>query len=247
MADQQPARAPHDPFAAFPAVRIINLPHRADRRAEVTTELARLGATIDGRHIAFHAATRPADAGGFETIGTHGCFLSHLDTLRQAHRDGVSTLLLLEDDVAFSRSECDAMRATLAALADEDWDIFYGGSPVAATAAPLTLVAPETPVLLAHFVAFSARAIAGLVPYLEAMLTRPIGSAEGGPMHVDGAYGWFRAANPALRTFAATPHIAHQRASRTDIHRLRGLDRFAPLRPLLRAVRAGKNLLRQRH
>ena len=66
-------------------------------------------------------------------------------------------------------------------------------------------------------------------------------------MHVDGAYGWFRAAHPDIRAFAATPHVAHQTASRTDIHRLQGLDRVAAFGPVLTLVRAAKNLLRHRH
>lgn len=138
------------------------------------------------------------------------------------------------------------MPAAVSALTRQDWDIFYGGSPVAPTGAPLTPLMPETPVLLAHFIAFSGSAVERLVPFLEAMLARQPGSPEGGPMHVDGAYGWFRRAYPSMRAFAATPHIAHQTASRTDIHELGRLDRVAALRPVLGLVRASRNLLRQR-
>lgn len=233
-------------LAGFDRVRIVNLPARADRRRSATSQLAALGASVDGRGIAFQEAVRPPDSGGFETVGTRGCFLSHLETLRAARRDGVASLLILEDDVGFSRAERAAMPAALSALAQADWDVFHGGSPVAPAGAPLTPIAPETPVLLAHFIAFSGSAVARLVPFLEAMLARPSGSPEGGPMHVDGAYGWFRRAHPDMMTFAATPHIAHQTASRTDIHDLGRLDRVAALGPVLGLVRAGRNLLRQR-
>ena len=230
----------------FACVRIINLPDRADRRRSVALQLAAIGATVDGRDIAFHDAVRPADAGGFETAGTRGCFLSHLETLRAARREGVPHLLVLEDDVGFSRTERGAMPAAFAALAQEHWDIFYGGSPVLPERSPLTQVLPETPLLLAHFIAFSAPAIDRLIPFLEAMLARPVGDPAGGPMHVDGAYGWFRRGNPDIKAVAATPHVAHQTASRTDIHALRGLDRIAAFGPLLGLARRGKNMLRHR-
>ena len=230
----------------FSHVRIINLPARADRRRSVTAQLAALGASVDGRAIAFQEAVRPSDAGGFETIGTRGCFLSHLETLKVARREKADRLLILEDDVGFSRAEYAAMPVALTALAREDWGIFYGGSPATPAGSPLTWVAPEVSLLLAHFVAFSAPVVDRLIPFMEAMLARPAGSRDGGPMHVDGAYGWFRAINPDVRTFAATPHIAHQTASRTDIHKLRGLDRVTALGPLLGLVRMGKNMLRHR-
>lgn len=230
----------------FDHVRIISLPARTDRRRSVVSELSTLGASVDGKTIAFQDAVRPSDAGGFETIGTRGCFLSHLETLKAARRDGASHLLILEDDVGFSRTERTAMPAALSALAQQDWDVFYGGSPVQPAGSPLTPIEPDTPLILAHFIGFSASAIARLIPFLEAMTGRPAGSLEGGPMHVDGAYGWFRKTNPDIRAFAATPHIAHQTASRTDIHALRGLDRITALAPVLGLVRAGKNMLRHR-
>ncbi|WP_354290042.1 hypothetical protein [Sphingomonas sp. PvP055] len=236
-----------DPLSAtFDMVRIINLPNRVDRRKGAVATLRGLGAEIDGRRIAFHEATRPDSAGGFPTIGTRGCFLSHLGALQAARAAGATSLLILEDDVAISRSEMARLPGTLAALAREPWDVFYGGSPATETTSPLSPVAPDEAVMLAHFIAFSKPAIAALVPYLEAILAREPGSPEGGPMHVDGAYSWFRAARPDLRAFAATPHIAHQQSSRTDIHALGSSDTNALLQPLLQVARSIKNAIRNR-
>ncbi|WP_242139840.1 hypothetical protein [Sphingomonas sp. TREG-RG-20F-R18-01] len=230
----------------FAMVRIINLPHRTDRRTAAVAMLRDVGAVADGRTIAFFDAIRPDDAAGFPTIGTRGCYLSHLGALRSARDAGVDSLLLLEDDVAFSRSEIARMPAALAALRGAPWDMFYGGSPARAIATPLSPVASDEPLLLAHYIAFSKRTLERLVPYLEAILDRPPGSPEGGPMHVDGAYSWFRAAHPDLRAFAATPHIAHQQSSRTDIHDLGASDKSTMLRPFLQVARAIKNGLRNR-
>lgn len=236
-----------DPLSnTFESVRIINLAHRADRRRETVATLANLGAEIDGQTIAFHDASRPDNAGGFPTIGTRGCFLSHLEALTEARNAGVSSLLILEDDVAISRKELERLPTTLAALEREPWDLFYGGSPAPETANPLSKVMPEQELLLTHFIAFSQRAIEGLVPHLEAILTREPGSPLGGPMHVDGAYAWFRANHPDIRAFAATPHIAHQRSSRTDVHDLGATDTGAILKPVIGIARSIKNAIRNR-
>lgn len=235
----------HDPLTdTFGSVRIINLAHRADRRRETVATLANLGAEIDGTTIAFHDASRPDNAAGFPTIGTRGCFLSHLGALKEARDAGVSSLLILEDDVAISRSEMQRLPFTLAALEREPWDIFYGGSPAPETDSPLSQVMPGQELLLTHFIAFSSRAINGLVPHLEAILTREPGSPDGGPMHVDGAYAWFRAQNPDMMAYAATPHIAHQRSSRTDVHDLGSSDTL--LKPVLGMARSIKNAIRNR-
>jgi len=229
------------PLDKFDRIEIINLPNRADRRRQVAIELSALDIHIDGVRTSFFPAVRPQEKGEFDTIGTHGCFLSHLAVLQKAKLDNVSSLLILEDDVAFSASERVQLHKVITALYQRPWDFFYGGSPIEAVGTPLTRLDPNTPALLAHFVAFSRDAIHTAVPYLQAILERPAGSPEGGAMHVDGAYSWLRRANPHLISFAATPIIAHQRSSATDIHIRRGLDRVPFLRGLLGPVRSFKN------
>ena len=234
----------HRSLALFERIRVINLAKRRDRRRAVTREMAALGEHIDGDRLAFHTATRPEQLAGFPTIGARGCFLSHLSALQEANRDGVSSLLILEDDVAFSAGETAAMVASLNALAETPWGIFYGGSAIVQKSSPLTEALFDEPIMLAHFIAFTRPVIVRLVPYLEAMLERPAGSSDGGPMHVDGAYCWFRRSAPDVCTFAATPNVAHQRASATDIHVRRGIDGVPLLRQLLLPMRGIKNMLR---
>lgn len=231
-------------------IRIINLPHRADRRTEVEAELAGLGLTLEpasaGAPAALFPAVRPDEMSGFPSIGARGCFLSHLGVLRQALDDGAEAVLILEDDVAFSREAIVRLPAALDALAGEDWAICYGGYRLSAAleAAPagIATIPPAVPVMTTHCLAIRRAAIVALVPYLDAMQARPAGSVEGGPMHVDGAYSWFRAAYPQFRTVAITPEIAHQRASRTDIHDLKIYDRL----PLIRDVAQGLRRLRRK-
>lgn len=236
---------PVQPLAAFDRVRIISLPARHDRQAAVRRELAALGHHVDDDRIAFFSAVRPTDPAGFDSIGAHGCFRSHLDVLREARAASTERLLVLEDDVAFSRSEKARLMNEGDWLARGEWDIFHGGSPVPSR--PGQIIAPldpSQPAMLTHFIAFSAAAIDELIPYLEAMLTRSPGDTEGGPMHVDGAYSWFRRAHPAMRCFAAAPGVAHQRASNTDIHQPRAINRIGWLNPAVRLARGAANMIR---
>ena len=100
---------------------------------------------------------------------------------------------------------------------------------------------PGSAVLGLHMVAIKSAVMPELIAYLEAMLGRPAGDPNGGPMHVDGAYSWYRAVHPARRTVACQPPLGYQRASRTDIHALRWFDRTWGVRTLVAALRSFRN------
>ena len=242
-----PSTAAGAAFAgAFPRVRVINLAQRADRRREMEAEFAKLGLAF-GDGIRLHVATRCDDAAGFPTIGTRGCFLSHLGVLEAALADDAESVLIVEDDLSFSPSEIARMADSLAALKTQAWSIFYGGilrygdqEQPTGVASPLFVADPATGIMGGHFLAMRRDAIAAAVPYLQAILTRPPGSPEGGPMHVDGAYGWLRAARPDLVTLVANPGLGHQRASRTDIHQLRWKDRVPVVRDVVQWLRQAR-------
>ena len=230
----------------FDRVYVINLPQRSDRRAEIAAQLRRVGMALDKEPLTLFPAIRPADAGGFPNVGTRGCFMSHLGVLQDAARTGHAPIAILEDDLDFAPAYATAGPAVAQALAAEPWDIFYGGhriqgepahAPEDAPGRAVREVAPEVPIVTAHFIAFSGRAIAPLVSTLEAMLERPPGDPRGGPMHVDGAYAWFRAAHPQFRTLVAVEQLGVQRASRTDIHALKWFDTVPLVRGLAQAAR----------
>lgn len=238
-------------FASFDRIYILNLPDRPDRRREMTVELRRIGVAIDDRRVTLFPAVRPDAAGDFPSIGAHGCFLSHLAMLRDARDGGANRILILEDDCDFAGGIDRLLPPALDILALLGFDIFYGGydpdgnpggkGPVAT---PLTLADSAAPVRTTHCIGFGRTAIEALVPYLEAMLGRPAGSVDGGPMHVDGAYSWFRKGRPDLTTWLASPQLAHQRPSRTDIAPPGPLDRLPG--PLRVVARWGKRLWRRR-
>jgi len=94
----------------------INLDKRTDRRAEIEGELERMG--LHGER--FSAIEY--------TPGSVGCSLSHAAVVRTAANEGVSSLLVLEDDFYWtvkSREELDQrLRAVFATVPDYDVIMF---------------------------------------------------------------------------------------------------------------------------
>jgi glycosyl transferase, family 25 len=215
----RPTAAGQSLLDTFARIRIINLPERTDRRREMTAELARLGIAVDGKKVAFYAAQRFSDPAGFRNIGARGCFDSHL-TILEAAADLEGPLLILEDDADFATGIEQLMLGALEALRQTTWSVFYGfGDPPAGLGVTGGLFeqAADIGIGTTHCIGFTPQAIKLAIPYLRAMLARPPGSPDGGPMDVDGAYCWFRAAHPSLQTWCTFPAIATQRPSRTDI------------------------------
>ena len=97
--------------ADFAHIFIINLEHRADRRKEISKQLALINLNFDSPNVDLFKAIRPSDASGFESVGARGCFLSHLGVLRQAMSLG--NVLVLEDDLDFVLG--------IDALLQDDW------------------------------------------------------------------------------------------------------------------------------
>lgn len=229
----------------FDRVRIINLADRPDRRSEMTAQIERIGG-FDGDRIAFRTVERPADPGGFPSLGARGCFESQLTVLREARDAGAQSLLLFEDDLDFTADVLTRGRLLLDRLAGTDWSFFYGAhrqSPDGRSG--LATVAPDEGIVTAAFLAFRGPVLAPLVAWLEGVEAREPGSPDFGPMHVDGAYSVYRALHPELATYAAFPPLGQQRSSRSDITESGMiLDRFAATRPLANLLRKARNRLR---
>ncbi|MCB2114691.1 MAG: glycosyltransferase family 25 protein [Parvularculaceae bacterium] len=231
------------------AIFIINLPYRADRRAEMGAELARLGLGLDDPRVRLFEAVRPEDAGEFPSIGARGCFMSHLGVLRAANAQGLKSVLILEDDADFTPEFVKLGAEALGAVAAGPWDILYlgyaaeisagGGEPQSGR---IREVAPALAIRLTHAMIVRGAAIARIADYLEKMAARRGGDKAGGPMHVDGAYSWFRRDNRDIVTAIAAKPWAVQRASATDIHDTGWKERI----PFLGAARKIRNRLFKR-
>ena len=228
----------------FDRVAVINLPERTDRRKGVEQELKRLGLPIHAHKVVFFPAVKPADAGAFPTRGARGCFESHLAVLRAARADGLSNILILEDDFA-SSEELELLQSRLLAqLTRSSWDmVAFGHNLQSETPKVPTLVRPHATYRLTHCYAVNASCFDALISFLELVQSRPSGHALGGPMHYDGALDTFRHQHPERQVLIAFPSVAGQRSSRSDINPSR-LERIAALRHLVELARVGLRVAR---
>ncbi len=205
-------------FDNFDRIRIINLPHRSDRRREMDRELANMGLLGDPR-IAYFTAIRPHDAGTFTSIGARGVYESQKQLLREAAESDQS-LLILEDD-------CDFIPGAEAYQVPEDCSIFYGGH---CASWPEDLL--NSDIVGAHMMGFSKDGVKAVSTYLEQL------SYDGIHPPIDAAYVWFRRAYPEVATHFAVPPLANQRSSRSDIANLRWYDHLPFLRDIVNLIRA---------
>ena len=211
----------------------------------MAAELARSGLSFDDEAVRLFPAVKPDDAGPFPSIGARGCFLSHLGILTDAAGQEEGPIAILEDDLELVSDFAARAPGILEALGNKDWSIFYGGYEKASFADEgLNPVPPASELRTTHFICVNTSAIGPAKRYLEAILSRPAGDPQGGPMHVDGAYCWLRKDNPDMATFAAWPPLGNQRSSRSDIADLRWFDRTPVLnqaagvaRRILRSLR----------
>jgi glycosyl transferase family 25 len=237
-----------DNLEYFQQVYIINLPHRRDRRREMAEQLNKIGLSFDSAGIRLFEAVRPETADSFPSIGARGCFLSHLAVLRDASEQGFERILILEDDVNFVEDFIARLGEVKAALERVDWSIFYGGyamKPLVRTGGSeaVFFAAPADSIQTTHFIGFRGEAICDAVSFLETLLSRPSGDPRGGPMHVDGAYNWFRNQFPFRITLLSVSPLGYQRSSRTDIHAHRWFDRVPVIRSVVALLRSFANRL----
>jgi GR25 family glycosyltransferase involved in LPS biosynthesis len=189
-----------------------------------------------GWNAEFFPAIKPDDAANFPSVGARGCFLSHLELLKLAMSRQLSSITILEDDLNFSENFSEQWKSVVAALAQQEWAIFYAGHVLTEQAGGVLALAPSTPVQCTHFMLINGWALPPLVEGLERILSRESGHPDGGPMHVDGAYSTLRFQNNRLRTLAFFPTMGYQRSSRSDIYE-QWFDEIRILRPLMSVAR----------
>jgi hypothetical protein len=234
----------------FGQVYVINLKSRADRRAEMNEQLRHIGLSFDSPNVLIYETMKPSDPAGFPSVGVRGCFMSHLAVLREARNKGVKSVLILEDDLNFCENFSARFSTAATWLEGFDWGMFYGSyflaRPPEYSEAPCIQIDPGELVGTTAFLAVNGNHFEALIDYLEAMLGRPPGDAQGGPMHIDGAYCWFRHAHPDVLSFLANGPLGFQRSSKTDVHALRWYDRTPWTALIVSQLRRWRNLLRRR-
>lgn len=212
-------------FDHFDTIRIVNLSHRTDRRAEMVRELRKVGLDQDPR-VEFFKAHQYEEPANFYSSGARGAYGSQLALLKEAADQGQS-LLILEDD-------CDFTPTALTYTLPEDWQIFYGG--YLATSDPANPHASD--IVGAHFMGFRADVVGPIAAYLQKILD------SGHYPPIDGAYVWYRRAHPECVSIFSDPVLGVQRPSRTDIGEQRFFDRMPGLKTVASFARKMKGVHR---
>jgi glycosyl transferase family 25 len=109
----------------FDRLAIIHLPDRDDRLRALTKELARIGVDIDSPKVTIPDPPMPETSNGFTSRGVYGSFLSHVEIIENAYRDGLDTVWVLEDDAIFSRRFRNQQQRIASHLRDHKWDLCF--------------------------------------------------------------------------------------------------------------------------
>jgi hypothetical protein len=234
----------------FGGVSIVHLSERTDRHKALRRELSRIGIAIDSERVRVPEAPRPSDANGFPSRGVYGNFLSHLQILRTALRDGAGAVWVLEDDAIFRHSLHRVARqeAIVQTLQAVEWDTCFLGHALRSELDGLGhgLVPCARGFRDAHCYAIHRRALPRLVMYLEQTLLRPPGDPEGGRMYIDGAFGLFHHLHPDVVALVSNPCLSVQRGAPSSLGSGHWYDRSGLTRPLVRLARAARDELWRR-
>ena len=214
----------------FDRVAIIHLPDRVDRYRTLRTELSRIDIDIDGPKVVIPHAPMPETANGYTSRGVYGSFLSHLEILEAAYRDGLETVWVLEDDAIFSKRFRSQQAAVAKHLRANDWDMFFVGHTVLNSLpdSPTDLLRFSGPFLWAHSYAVHRRIMSRLIEYLRKTEERPEGHPEGGKVYIDAAYFLFRQIYPDVISIVSSPCFSVQKGSPSSLNTLPWYKRVFP-------------------
>ncbi len=221
----------------FDRVRIINMVTRQDRRDETVAEFERHNFEINTDKVNFFKAITPTEAEEFPNAATRGCFLSHMTILEDAAKDQLKNVLILEDDIQFTKSLKTHGDEAVEALGKLDWDIAYFGHGLADAPGEAEWKKVSEPMWMAHLYAMNGKTLERFLAFLNEMLSRPAWHEQGGPMHYDGALNTFMDQNPDINAYYFSKNFGFQRPSKTNIHKHAIYDTNPLLKPLMSIYR----------
>lgn len=227
----------------FDQVQIINMASRIDRRKETRAEFTRYHLPTDTEQVSFFQAFTPSTPAGFPNNGARGCFLSHLAILKNAESINANNVLVLEDDVAFSKHINELGQLAVNQLAEMDWDIAYFGHKRGSDEAQTCWKKVDAEMLQSHFYAVNGKTLNRMIRCFEAILSRPPGHPDGGPMHYDGAINTFVMQNSDINAVYFSKNLGYQRPSKTNIQTTSVLDASPILKPTADIYRRAKRIL----
>jgi glycosyl transferase, family 25 len=211
----------------FERMAIIHLPDRQDRFRALSQELSRIGIDINGPKATIPQPPMPEGDNGFPSKGIYGNFLSHLEILENAYRDGIESIWVLEDDAIFSERFRTQQSQIAQYLRDNEWDLFFIGHSISKglPASPTGLLQFAGPFLWAHSYAVHRRIMPRLIDYLRQTIDREVGHPDGGKMYIDATYFLFRKFNPDAICIVTSPCLSVQKGSRSSLNTARWYDR----------------------
>jgi len=230
-------------YEYFDPIAIIHLPDRRDRFQSLSAELRDVGIDIRQPKVQIPHAPVPSDWDGWPSRGVYGNFLSHLGILRQALRDGLQTIWVLEDDAIFSRRMRREQQTLVETLKGREWDLCFFGHSLTHELAeqPIGFVAPNADFIWAHCYAVHARVLPRLVAYLEQAVVLPEHHPEGSRLYIDGAFTLFRRFNPDVVALVYNPALSIQKGCTSSLNDPKWYDTVAVTRPLVSLARRARD------
>jgi glycosyl transferase family 25 len=139
----------------FPLIKYINLDERIDRKELAEKEFIKLGIQPER----FSAIKREN--------GAEGCYLSHLNLLKEAQISN-SNLLVFEDDVQFCENAKEMIENALDELSRKDWVLFYLGGNILRPAYQVSKhLAKLSHCQSTHAISYNIKYIPQIIEFLE--------------------------------------------------------------------------------
>lgn len=223
----------------FDRLAIVHLPAREDRFRALSQELLRIGIDINSSKVSIPNPPMPDAPNGFISRGVYGNFLSHLEIIENAYRDGLDTVWVLEDDAIFSKRFNSRQIAIAQCLRANSWDLlFIGHSGWKGLPRPATgLLRFSGPFVWAHCYAVHRRIMPRLIEYLRTTIDRESGHPCGGKLYIDAAYFFFRQFNPDVISVLSSPCLSIQRGSRSSLGGGGRFDKYPAIDPIVHIAR----------
>jgi GR25 family glycosyltransferase involved in LPS biosynthesis len=229
----------------FDRTCIINLPDRDDRLRAIRKELHRCGGDDHPEKVQIPYAPKPDDASDFDSRGVYGSYLSHYNILKDALRNGIQTVWVLEDDATFSHRMMRDQARIVKFLQRNPWDMCFFGHSLhrELRGMPKGLIHYTSSFRWAHCYAVHSRVLPRLIAYLDENMTNPQGHPRGGRMYIDPAYSFFRRLNPDVISLVANPAMSVQRGSVSSLAGGHWYDRSRLFIPLVGITRSARDEL----
>ena len=223
----------------FDRLAIIHLPDRDDRLRALIKELSACGIDIKDPKVVIPHAPMPATANGFRSRGVYGSFLSHLEILEAAYKDGLETVWTIEDDAIFSKRFRLQQEQIASYLRENEWDLCFighsGGKEIPTS--PTGLLRYSGSFIWAHSYAVHRRIMPRLIEFVRGSSEREEGHPEGGKIYIDAAYFFFRQFNPEVVSIVSSPCLSVQKGSQSSLNARKIYDRVFGIRSLATLAR----------